>query len=285
MMSGLAGVLWTLAVAFGPNGYLVENQLTEATTLPLEIPRAAASGWWVVFHQQDAWVPAFYVPPETDVAGFGLNAAISAAPIDRLLPALQVPRLFLYAPYYREDGRLRPLSDMAIDVAESYLHALFEASLANDRRALARLSVAPFVTHAAHRAAELMPEVPPSQRLEAYLVAVREFVSHLLSMANEIERADRRARERQRDLCALLDPPRTLFALWQQSIRKAHYPGRYDVATEAEPAEPRETLAAKEWRSTRRGLEPSDKSRVLAELLAGLWTGNAARDFRALCSR
>lgn len=276
MVTGLAGVLLAIAAAIGPNGHLVEAQLADAGGLPVDVLRRPAGGWWVVFHHQRDWAPAFYSEPDADIAVLGAAAAASGTPIHRLLPGLGLPRLFLYAPHYLEGGRLRRLEAMAVDVAEGYFHALLEAAL-NAPEARGDSGILDFRRAAGRRADELMAEVPAGQRLDAYLSAVRDFASHLLSIANEVRRADRRSRERGSDLCAFLDPPRTLFALWERSLRETVYRGRYRATPETG------TAGNPAWRTTRRGLEAVDKARVLTELLGGRWRGDAARDFPGLC--
>lgn len=270
-MTGLAGLLLSVAWMVGANGGLIARHLASSELAPsLAKPIETAAGTWVVFHHQEPWARAFYAPPEE---GFTLAALVTdEAALERLLPGLEVPRIFLYAPYYRDGGGLLPLVEMAVDVAEAYFNALLVATLDRElwrdgstyRRAILE------------RAEAVMAEAPEPQRVEVYLGALSDFGSHLLSVANEIARADRRARARGRDLCGLLDPPLTLFALWRQSIRDISYRGRYRTPPDLEGG-------AVRWLTTRRGLEPLDKALFLEEVLGGAWTGEPARDFAHLC--
>ena len=127
----------------------------------------------------------------------------------------------------------------------------------------------------------MMAEVPEPQRLAAYLSAASDFGSHLLSIAHEIGRAERRARGRGEDLCALLDPPRTLFALWAASVETGAYPGRYSVPSVGGEGADGGSMVREV--TTRRGLERRDKELFLAEVLGGVWTGDPAADFGHLC--
>jgi hypothetical protein len=270
-VTALAGLLLIVGGACGPDGYAVHRRLLAPAGAFADL-LAAADGSWVVWHHHRDWARAFYSPPEEDVRAL---AVTSAGAVERLLPGLRVPRIFLYVPTYRPGGTSSTgsaaLSEQAVDVAEHYFHALVELYL--DRRL--REPGSWFRRLAEARAAELMDEVPPAGRLPAYADAAADFAAHLLSIAHEIGRADRRAAARGTDLCGLLDPPRTLFALWRRSIRSGVYRGRYRPAFEPGAG----ATAAVE---SRRGLGEEDKRRILDELLHG-WTGDPARDFAGLC--
>jgi len=275
-MTGLGGLLLIAAGIFGPDGFAVHRQLLAAPAVALtpavDSLLAAADGSWVVWHRNRSWGRAFYSPPQDRVAL--LAVASAAGPVERLLPGLELPRLFLYAPTYRPGGTVAALSEQAVDVAEYYFHALIELYLDQQLRQPRSW----FRRLAEHRGAELMAEVPPASRLQAYADAAGAFAAHLLSIAHEIARADRRAGARGEDLCALLDPPRTLFELWQRSVRSGSYHGRYlrspDPGGGSAPVS-----------TSRRGLAEADKRQILDQLFQSRWTGDPAHDFAHLCPR
>lgn len=259
------------ATAFGPDGFAVHRQLAKAADLPIERLLIAADDSWVVWHQQHSWAMAFYSRPQDDVVLLALAAGSSGA-VERLLPRLEVPRIFLYAPVYRPDRELKSFPEQAVDTAEKYFHALLELYL--DRQLQQPRSW--FRQLAEERAAAVMDDVPEDQRLATYADAAGAFAAHLLSIAHEIARAHRRAERRGEDLCALLEPPRTLFALWQRSIDSAIYPGMYNP-----PADPQGGSPA--VATSRRGLASIDKQRILEVLFDDRWTGKPAHDFAHLC--
>ena len=279
-MTGLAGLLLHAFWAFAPDGYLLARQLEGSPLSPaLERLYPAIESTWIVWHRQPSWAMAFYSPPEADLAGVERVAAAALVEPERLLPRLAVPRIFLFVPYFGSDdppARLADLESMALDVAENYFHALLEAYL--DREA--RDPASAYLAAARERAGTVMAEVPEPQRLAAYLSAASDFGAHLLSIAHEIGRAERRARSRGGDLCALLDPPRTLFGLWQASVRSASYPGRYTVVAVGEGDAGGGTVRQV---TTRRGLERRDKELFLEHVFGGHWTGDVGRDFGHLC--
>jgi hypothetical protein len=278
-MTGLAVALMIAAGAFGPDGFAVHRRLLAepaAAALPVARLLAAADDSWVVWHYQRSWAAAFYSPPGDDLRRMALAALAAGragATVERLLPGLEVPRIFLYAPTYRPGGAPAALSEPAVDVAEIYFRALVELAL--DRQL--RQPGSWFRQLAQERAAVLMDDVPAAGRRQAYADAVAAFTAHLLSIAHEIARAAHRAEARGEDLCGLLDPPRTLFALWRQSVRSTAYRGRYLPASDRGDVPP---VVAE----SRRGLASEDKEQILAELLQGRWTGDPVRDFApALC--
>lgn len=279
-MSGWGGLLLIAGWMFGPDGFAVHRQLLAAATasasLPVDRLLAAADDSWIVWHHDRSWAPAFYSPPDQGVALLALAAAAgrrapAGGEVERLLPDLTLPRLFLYAPTYRPGGTVTDLSEQPVDVAEAYFHALLELYL--DRES--RRPRSWFGRLAEDRGTALMADVPPQGRRQAYADAVSAFAAHLLSIAHEIDRASRRAGERGEDLCALLDPPRTLFGLWQRSIRSGVYPGRY--------LSPSVAGGARSLSTSRRGLAEVDKRQILEQLFQNRWTGDPVRDFASLC--
>ncbi len=279
-MSGFAGLVLSVVWALAPDGHLLARQLAGSELMPaLDQLLPAAETSWLVFHRQPAWAMAFYSPPEADLGSVERAAEEVLVEPERLLPGLELPRIFLNATYYGSRGEHADLAAVPIDVAENLYHALLDAYL--DRQL--REPTSTYLGLARTRAGALMAEVPEPQRLAAYLAAASDFGSHLLSIAHEIGRAERRARARGGNLCALLDPPRTLFVLWVASVETASYPGRYTVLSAGEAAGAEEVGPGIRQVTTRRGLERRDKELFLEHVLGGVWSGDAAADFRHLC--
>ncbi len=273
-MSGFAGLVLSVVWALAPDGDLLARQLEGSELAPALVRlRPAAAGSWLVFHRRSSWAMAFYSPPEADLGSVERAADEVLVEPERLLSEFELPRIFLFAPYYGSRDELADLAEVSIDVAENVYHALLEAYF--DREC--RDPASAYLAAARQRTGSVMAEVPEPQRLAAYLAAASDFGSHLLSIAHEIGRADRRARARGGDLCALLDPPRTLFGLWAASVETASYPGRYAVLSAGEGG-----LGGRQA-TTRRGLERRDKELVLEHVLGGVWTGDPAADFGHLC--
>ncbi len=273
-MSGFAGLVLSLVWALAPDGYLLARQLEGSELAPALVRlRPAAAGSWLVFHRRPSWAMAFYSPPEADLGSVERVAEQALLEPERLLPGFELPRIFLFAPYYGTRGELADLAAVSIDVAENVYHVLLEAYLDRELRDPASA----YLGLARQRAAAVMAEVPELQRLAAYLAAAGDFGSHLLSVAHEIARAERRARARGEDLCALLDPPRTLFGLWAASVERLSYRGRYTVLSAGE-----EGVGGRQV-TTRRGLEQRDKELFLEHVLGGVWTGDPVVDFGHLC--
>ncbi len=249
-----------LAWTFGANGFLVEHQLAGVETLPVAWLEPVADRVHVVFHAREDWAMAFY-----DASG-----ATPAPAGDALAGGSSAngPRLTLFAPFYLAPGGLVEPSQMPVDVAEYYFHALIEAALDIERESA-------YAGFMGERAVELMAEVPVTHRSSAYGSALADFGAHLLSIRNEIARLAERRAAAGGDLCGLLDQPASLFGLWRRSIDSGTYAGSYFSAGDDGP--PR-------WVQSRRALDRSDKDRFLAEILGVDWSGDPARDFAAICS-
>lgn len=263
----LAALALGLTLLIGPDGGTLEPALRAAEkTLPVAPLIAELPRLWLVMHRRDDWPMAFYSSPGATVAG---PAAALAAAGDgsRLLPGLRLPRLFLYAPYYRPgDDPGRAIAEMPIDVADYFFRALIDARL---ERALAADAEAAVYRA---RAGRVMAEVPAPQRLDAFREAVAAFAANALSVANEIARSHRRRRARGGDLCRLLDHPRTLFASWRErTFGDGGFPGLYRRSGGGGVA------------FTRRSLGHDDKAWAIRSVLGGAWTGDPRHDFAALC--
>ncbi len=270
-MPGPAELLLICLWSFGPGGWWVEAQLEDAEVrraLPVAWLERTAARSRIRFHQLPGGVMALYLPPEPPPAGGAAQREAAAV----AAPATDVPTIVLYAPYYLADGHLVALGEMPVDVAEHYFHAWMEAYLDGEVRG----DVAVRET-LERRAAELLLDVPPSRRLEAYLTALAELGAHLLSVANEIARTSGRFRARGKDLCPLIEHPATLFGLWRRSWGETPFPGRYFL-----PATP-DAPGSGGWRTSRHPLKAEDKAWLLRQVFAGFWRGDPRQDFAWLC--
>jgi hypothetical protein len=172
-------------------------------------------------------------------------------------------RLVLHAPHYLRGVSLVPVVDMPVDASERYFHALLEAHLrreaADPASALGR--------QLRRGAVRTMRDVPVAARLDAYVDALASFGSHVLSVANELERKELQRRDRG-GVCPLLAGPRPapLVALWRQMFASGRYSGAYLDARGAVCF-------------SRAILTPEDKRLLTRRVLRVDWSGSPARDF------
>ncbi|HEV8629575.1 MAG TPA: hypothetical protein VGV61_04595 [Thermoanaerobaculia bacterium] len=224
----------------------VDRQLGEAATLqrlPLGFAREEARRLVLVFHQD----------PDQPAAGYlAANAGGQA-------------RLALYAPHFLRGLQLRPLADLPVDLSEAYFNALLEAYL---RRQLG-LPGSELGVELRRRALSTMTDVPVARRLEAYVDAQTSFGSHLLSVANELDRSQQRRQATGRSLCGLLSRPLPLFTLWERALGDGGYPGAYVLG--GPPGEGA-------LRFSRSVLTASDKRLMVERVLRAPWVGSVAAD-------
>lgn len=268
-MDGLAALLLTLVANFGPNGgWVLLPHLDPPEVrrrLPVEAFLDLAPRLWVVHHEVRDQMMAFYSPAEGEegsevtVAAWRLVSADSRT--ERLLPDLRVPRIFLYAPYYRPEGRPLSALEMPLDVAQYFFSALIEASL--------DLAPPPGL---GERAEEYGRGIPAAERRGAYVSALSQFGSDLLSAAGELRRSLARLRAAGKDPCRAVDFPGTLFAHWDRMFTSVEYRGLYRPAG-APPGT---------W-TLGPPLAPADKAFLLDDLLGGFWAGDVRRDFELDC--
>lgn len=247
---GAAGALLTALVLFGPNGHLLLPALAPAevrAALPADAFLPLASRLWVVYHEHPEWPMALYLPAADDPADLSLH--LFAADAERLLPALRVPRLFLYAPYFR---RPAPAVDMPLDVAQYLFGALLEALF----------DLAP--------PADLDAQAAGRNR-EGYVSALAAFGSHALATAVELRRSLARQRAAGKDPCAIIDHPATLFGLWRGIFTTEEYRGQ--IRLDGKP--PRWALGPP--------ITESDKAYFVERVFGGFWTGDPRRDFGLGC--
>lgn len=243
-----AGLLIALA-AVGPNGHLLLPSLAPAQvrgSLPAEVLLPLTARLWIVYHERPEWPMAFYLPAEEG------GLFLFAAGVERPLSALRVPRLFLYAPYYRPPV---PALDMPLDVAQYFFGVLLEAWL--------DLAPPPGLEE---RAAAVGPE--------AYSAALAAFGSHALSVAVELRRSLARQRAAGKDPCAIVDRPDTLFGLWRRVFTTAEYRGQIRVPDTSPPR----------W-APGPPLTAGDKAFFVERVFRGFWTGDVRRDFGLDCPR
>lgn len=260
-MGSAAALLLVLGLQIGPDGWQVGGVLAGSELAPVRALAPVAAGLWLVHHEVDAAPMAFYLPaqplPPTVTLWAGADGDEG---VD--LPRLALPRLVLYAPYYRPPP---PLRDLAVDTAEYLLRALLEARLDPERRP----SDDPYLQVARRRAEALVVDLPPADRLPAYLAAAADFGAHVVGVANELGRAARRRAAAGRAPCPRSDG--TLFARWPGIFAGGQF--RPHVGGEG---------SAARW--SVHALERQDQELLLREVLDAAWSGDLAVDLPGLCS-
>lgn len=249
-MSAAAGALLFLTLKLAPSQHLVYRQLARRDAadrkfLPIEaLYELSREPLWIVFHDHQDWNKAFYLPAETP-----------ALPVEGSLPALALPRLYLYRPYYLAAGRLKDFKDFPVDTGSAFFTALLE-KVAREKLVEGGLAAAKA------RADQLLPEVEEGQRLEVYGETLAEFAGHLMSIANEIGRAKRRGI----DLCPR-EQPIPLLEHWRRAFDQTQFFGTYSPPGSFEAV------------ATRNGLEREDKIFAAKELLKRpRWKGDPLAD-------
>lgn len=276
-MTGPAAVLLALYLSLGPNGHLLHPVLTAEsarTALPTAPLVDVLPRLWIVLHDQDGLAMAFYVPAEEE------PAAVDGS---------SVPCLFLYTPYYfsrdpfSDDGRVKSVESMPLDVSEYLFNALWEAWL----DLVLDTAEPEYAAHVARRAGDLMTSAPADQRRVAYLSALGDFASHTFSVAGELRRVLARARARGRDPCPAIDLPTTLYGLWTKIFTDHAYVGGYFAprATAADAPDAPAPWTPKQWITTSESLAEEDKALFAREVWDGFWTGDLRRDFALECPR
>lgn len=285
-----AALLLALAIAGPPsNGADLAAEVAALATRQEHLPLAFAADvlprLQVVLHEQRGGLAmAFYAPALTlpvstrtaDVTGgdtdgkpaapegseAGPDTAVGVEEAEPLGP----PRLMLYEPYYRRtDGAWVEPLEMTPDVVEYWCHALLLAHL--------HLEVVEgdgeYGAFVRRRAAAYYPEVEPEAAVGLMVTALASFGSHVLSLANEIERARRRRPDA--DLCGLVRARKLHFAAWARAFGDEEYVGvAGEAAGEAYP---------------RRAIAKADKQAFVQYVLEGRWSGDPEVDFgRRLCA-
>lgn len=263
-MDSLAAFILALYFAVGPNGHVLQAALEPAETrrnLPVEAFSHLLGELWVVFHDSKEWAMATYAPAGTPAFVLGARRRP-----ERLLPGLEVPRLYLYSPYYRPEGRTPPATDMTIDVAQYFAETLVEAAL--DLQPPGGLD-----ERAAHYGES--PEgggIPTAQRRSAYASALAQFGAESFSLAVEIRRSLARQRAAGKDPCKILHLPGTLFGQWGRVFDSIEYRGLYRP-----PGAPsgRWTLGPP--------ITANDKRFLIRQVFEDRWSGDVRRDFSLTC--
>ncbi len=261
-MPRLSEILLLISLLTAADGYLIEQQLQAAQRQPLAQVAASSRRLWLVLHQREEWPWAFYARPNLRLAADQQQAAGLGS-----RAAMQVPRLLVYAPYYVERGRLKVLSSMAVDVADIYLAALFEAYLDEQLR-----SRSPYGAELSARAAEMLDDVPAAQRPAALASALADFGAHLTKIALQVEQlSDRRNSPRQ--LCPLVRQRVALFGAWERNFGEGGFPIQYRPAGGG----------GRDWETSSARLSRSDKQQFIDAVLEGRWRGDSVLDFSWLC--
>lgn len=250
-MTALTSALLYVVLHFGPNSSLIYDQLARRDAidrqfLPIEfLYQISQEPLYLVLHEQKDWQRAFYLP-----------ASEPALPGERNLPGLEVPRLYLYRPFYMEKGRLKNLNTFAVDIGEGYYFALLE------RQFERKLRDSSFRKQAETRAGELFAEVPAAQRLQVYGSALAEFAAHLMTIVSELDRAKHRGIH----LCPG-EKKIPLLEHWRKAFADTPFPGTYTPDGSFEP------------RMTGQVLQSEDKLLAVKELLGRRrWKGDAVHD-------
>jgi len=223
----------------------IDRHLGDAATqprLPVGFAHEQAPRLLVTLHQDRSAVPAEYVRGQ----------------------AGSPDRLVLYAPAYLRGLELRPVLDLTVDLCEAYFHALLEGYLLHH---MAQPGDA-LGAELRRRAAITMTDVPAAQRYAAYLDAQASFGAHLLAVANELDRSERRRRAAGSSLCASLSRPLPLFVLWERVLGDDPYPGAYVTVAPG----------GEEVRFSRSTLGRGDKRLLVERVLRAPWRGSAAAD-------
>ena len=274
-MSEAAALCLIWLFQFGPNDHHLLNWLRSADAveqrlLPLAELQEDWQPLWLVMHRRSDFPAAYFLGP-TEAADFRAGLLFGTR---RSLPGRQVPRFFLHAGLWQNEDLnqgLRPLETMALDDVEKIFRGFMGFYLARRLEASDTLR-----KELAARADQLMADVPEPYRHQAYVGAMQELGAHLLSIAHEIGRHQRR--KDAAELCALLDHPATLFGFWQKAFTEMVFSGLYpQVDPDSGGARRRP------WRRSRLGLSPDDKRWLAQEILGTDWTGTARQDFSFLC--
>jgi hypothetical protein len=273
-VSGLEALLWLALRGVGPDGSVLAEDLRALEGPPLVLPveslAETAETLWLIPHGEKSGIFALYAGPEDPSSGRFFDLA------EESTPDPGIPRLVLHTVYLEgADG----LENLPVDLSENLYSALLEARL----EAVALPGTA-YGERVGRRAAALFDEVPAEHRRGAYLVAVRDFGSHLLSIAHEVRRAAVRAGARGIAPCVLLERRVPLLKLWERSLREGRYTGNYPRPAAAESTEAQGMAAFRvDWPETQRGLEADDKRAFLKEILDIEWRGDMEHDFAELC--
>lgn len=284
-MSGVAALgIWLLAWA--PNHQLLTAAITSADRLehrlvPWHTITEPVLPLWIVWlgaarpGVSGPTGAALYLPGEQWRSFY----AITLGRAERLLPHLAVPRLLLAEHHFKAaGGRFKRLERLAPDSAERLLHALITAHVEQRLRLESG-----FGAELDRRAGALMAAVPPEHRRQAYAGALVEFASHILSIAHEIGRHQRRRQARGETLCAALEVPVSLFGSWRRALEQGEYRGYQPAGDAPVGAEVRSGLRpSTRWVQTEAALQREDKDWML-RLLGISWAGDPARDFAFLC--
>ena len=257
--------------------------------LSAPLPAAELPPWsgWLAAARQEGYLPLAFA---TQVAE-GLRVSVHHDAGDRLaylvplaaastVPEAEAPppsgpdraTLFLYQPAYLRDNAWVPLPELPVDATEQLFSALAGDYLA----AQLQDPASPLGAQLRGRSQELFASLPAEHREEAYLTAAGDFVAHVLSLANELERLFRR---RGSALCSRLHQQRTLFSLWPRAFGPLPFGGSYYQDSGTDPATGRPRPGT--WVDTGIALTAADKQLLASQLLENRWRGDVDLDLAA----
>jgi hypothetical protein len=256
-------------------------RLTGYGHLPFDLAAQAFEDLEVAYHDRADLASAYYEPPipilGPQIAGGGVGrppssqtgaVAESEATEDGLQDETEPiraedpvsGRLVLYRGSFPENAPIDVVS-LPIDSAENLSFALLVAAL--HREVIEETSYGSSLRRSAGvPSGPLSWEEESSRRLGEDLLTLASFGSHLLSLANEIERSQRRRLARgDRGLCSLIERRIGLFVVWERAFEGdflSSLPG------------PGGAL---------RAVDEAGKRSLLREVLEGWWVGDAVVDF------
>ncbi len=243
------------------------GEAQERSHLPLGFALAVSDRLRLHYHDFEPFGLAQYArAPLPLLEELAANPPGGEEPGAAAAPAGDRPTIYLYAPAYRRDGVFLPVAELPVDAAEYLFNALavawFElAGVAREPAFAGRLTA---------RAELVFARVPAAHRLEAYRRALADFASHALVVASQLERSFVRQGVA---LCAKLDRPHTLFALWGDVFGAGRYTGSYFLPGK------RETAGT--WIETDVAIAAEDKALASLHLLGGVWKGERRQDLAA----
>lgn len=227
--------------------------------LPLDFAYRAAGNLRLRFHSQESFKAAHFTP-------FPLRP-LEEIPDDSPLP--RGPTLYLYGPVYAPEGRLVPMKELAVDSAEGLFNALLLAYF--ELEILASDSPLRRTIYASSR--ERLPDLALEHQVPAFVQALSDFGSHVLTVANQLNVLEARSRAEGKDLCHLLERPATLFGLWEGMFQQGRYLARF-----YRPAAEGELRGG--WTETSVAISPEDKKILTREVLRKDWVGTREKDLK-----
>ncbi|MEL7058880.1 MAG: hypothetical protein AAGN46_02520 [Acidobacteriota bacterium] len=249
-------------VAFGPNGWMVEQQLSSSRFAGRACAHATASHTtegasrsacphfgWIVETARPLWI----VPSPWPAGALAAYLPADARDGRQRLVARETV-------YFAATGALVPLDALPLDAADYWLAALLEARLDP-----ARQRTAEWGDRLETGAAALLQAVPESQRATIYRRLLADIGAWMLATQLEVGRLAQRHGPR---LCSLMQREVALFGLWRRQFEALPFTVAW-----------RRTDGSDAWTPP-----PGAAERELVlDLLDAEWTGVPADDFSWAC--